>query len=110
MSSSIIHDNICSLIHEMCQSKSYHSDTKYHIKLNIIFSVVTACTSHSGIHELHIQMGALGAIVGTLNRIGESGLTVDRHTQKLKSSQKISLFALDSPTTILKLLGFWPFL
>ena len=31
MTSSIIYDNICSLIHKKCHPKSYHSDTKYHI-------------------------------------------------------------------------------
>ena len=30
MNSSIIHDNICSLIHKMCHLKSCHSDIKYH--------------------------------------------------------------------------------
>ena len=38
--SSIIHVRICSLIHKKCKPKSYHSDTKYHITLNIIFSVL----------------------------------------------------------------------
>ena len=40
---SIIHDNICSLIHMGCHPKSYHCDIKYHMTLNalnIIFSVV----------------------------------------------------------------------
>ena len=40
MNSSIIHDNICSLILKKCPPKSYHSDTKYHMTQNIIFSVV----------------------------------------------------------------------
>jgi hypothetical protein len=40
MNLSIIHDNICSLIHEKCHMKSYHSDIKYHMTLSIIFSVV----------------------------------------------------------------------
>ena len=31
--SSIIHDNICSLIHKQCHPKSYHSDIKYHMSL-----------------------------------------------------------------------------
>ena len=31
MNSSIIHDNICSLVHMQFHPKSYHSDTKYHI-------------------------------------------------------------------------------
>ena len=39
MSSSIIHDNICSLIHKKRHPKSYHSDINYHITLNIIFSI-----------------------------------------------------------------------
>ena len=46
MSSSIIHDNICSLIHKNCHPKSYHIDIKYHMILNITFSVslfVTSC-------------------------------------------------------------------
>jgi hypothetical protein len=38
--SSIIHDAICSLIHHKCHPKSYHSDIKYHMTLNIILSVV----------------------------------------------------------------------
>ena len=32
--------NICSLIHDKCHPKSYHSDVKYHTTINIIFSVV----------------------------------------------------------------------
>jgi hypothetical protein len=39
MNSSIIHDNNCSLIHKKCHPKSYHSDLKYHMTINIIFSV-----------------------------------------------------------------------
>ena len=38
MNSSIIHENICSLIHKMCHPKSYHSDIKYHMIINNIFS------------------------------------------------------------------------
>ena len=45
MNSSIIHDNFCELIHKKCDPKSYHSDIKYHMPLNIIFSVVN--TLHS---------------------------------------------------------------
>ena len=33
-------DNICSLIQKKCHPKSYQSDIKYHVALNIIFSVV----------------------------------------------------------------------
>ena len=45
--SSIIHDNTCSLIHEKCHLKSYHSDIKYHMTLNITFSVVfTLCADY----------------------------------------------------------------
>ena len=40
MNSSIIHDNIYSLIHKKCHPDSYHSDIIYHMTLNIIFSVV----------------------------------------------------------------------
>ena len=40
MNSSIIHDDICSLIHIKCHPRSYYSDIKYHMTLNIIFSVV----------------------------------------------------------------------
>ena len=36
MNSSIIHDNICSFIHKKCHSKSYHSDIKHNMTLNII--------------------------------------------------------------------------
>ena len=36
----IIHDSICSLVNKECHPKSYHSDIKYHMTLNIIFSVV----------------------------------------------------------------------
>ena len=40
MNSSIIHDNICSLIYKKCHLESYHSAIiKYHMTLNIIFSV-----------------------------------------------------------------------
>ena len=41
--SSIIHDNISSLIHKKCHPKSYQSDIKYHVTLNIIFSVLCVC-------------------------------------------------------------------
>ena len=44
MNSSIIHDNICSVIHKKCHSKNYHSDVKYHTTLNGISSV--ACDGH----------------------------------------------------------------
>ena len=36
----ITHDNICSLIHKKYHLISYHSDNRYHIKPNTIFSVV----------------------------------------------------------------------
>ena len=36
MNSSIIHDNICSLIHEKCHPKRYLSDIKYHTTLSVI--------------------------------------------------------------------------
>jgi hypothetical protein len=39
MNSFIIHDNIHSLIHKKCHPKSHHSDIKYHMTLNITFSV-----------------------------------------------------------------------
>ena len=39
------HDNICSLIHKKCHPKSYHNDIKWHMTLNIIFSV--AWRNHS---------------------------------------------------------------
>jgi hypothetical protein len=39
MSSFVIHDNICKLIHKKCRPKSYHNN-KYHMTLNIIFSIV----------------------------------------------------------------------
>ena len=42
MDDELIHhpSNICSLIHKKCHPKSYHSDIKYHMTLNNIFSVV----------------------------------------------------------------------
>ena len=40
MNSSIIHDNVCKLIHKKCHPKSYHSDIIYHMILNIIFGVL----------------------------------------------------------------------
>ena len=39
MNSSIMYYSICSLIHKKCHPKNYHSDIKYHMTLNIIFSV-----------------------------------------------------------------------
>jgi hypothetical protein len=42
MNSSIIHKNNCPLIHKKCHPKSYHSDIKYHMTPNIIFSVVSS--------------------------------------------------------------------
>ena len=53
MNSSIIHDNICSLVHK-CNLESYHSDIKYHMTLNIIFSV--ACSKAEAL-ELEISHG-----------------------------------------------------
>ena len=40
LNSSIIHDSICSLIHKKRHPKHYHGDIKYHMTLNIIFTVV----------------------------------------------------------------------
>ena len=40
MNSFIIHDSICSLIPKKCHPKRCHSDIKYHMTLNIVFSVV----------------------------------------------------------------------
>ena len=37
---SIIHDNMCSLIHKKFHPQSYHSDIKFHTTLNTIFSGV----------------------------------------------------------------------
>jgi hypothetical protein len=39
MNPSIISDSICKLIHKKCHLKSYCSDVKYHMTLNIIFGV-----------------------------------------------------------------------
>ena len=44
LNSSTIHNNIGSLIHKKCHPKIYHSDTDYHMTLNIIFSVVSMHT------------------------------------------------------------------
>ena len=40
MNSSIIFDNILSLIHKKCHPESYQSDIKYHMTLHIIFSML----------------------------------------------------------------------
>ena len=48
MHSSTIHDNICKFIHKKCHPKSYHSDIKYHMTLNMIFSVATFIFSKPG--------------------------------------------------------------
>ena len=40
MNSSIILDSICSLIHKKCHPKCYPRHIKYHMTLNIMFSVV----------------------------------------------------------------------
>ena len=40
INSSIIHDNICKLVHEKCHLRSCHGDIKYHMTLNMIFSVL----------------------------------------------------------------------
>ena len=53
-----------------------------------------------------LEWGPLGAIVGTLNQIGELGLTVDRHTQKLKKYPKKSLYVLYGSHT--RLLTYHP--
>ena len=41
MNSSVIHENIYSLLHKYYHLESCHSDMKYHMTLNIIFSVPT---------------------------------------------------------------------
>ena len=46
MNSSIIHHNICSLIHEKCHPKSCHSDMKYHMTVNIIFRAISPFYCH----------------------------------------------------------------
>ena len=50
--SSIIQDNICSLIHKCCHPKSYHSDIKYHMTLNTAFRVVFPCPTVTCWHLL----------------------------------------------------------
>ena len=52
MNSSIIHNNICSAIHKRCHRKSYHSDIKYHMTLNTLFSVVSMHTKEYDIVQL----------------------------------------------------------
>ena len=39
MNSSIIHDNICNLIHKKYHPKSYHSDIKYHMTFSVVLVV-----------------------------------------------------------------------
>ena len=39
MTSSIINDGICSLIHKKYHLKCYHSDINYHMTLNIVYSI-----------------------------------------------------------------------
>ena len=36
-----IHDNICRPFHKKCHPKSYHSDIKFHMTLQIIFTVAS---------------------------------------------------------------------
>ena len=57
MNSSIIHDNICSLICERFHPKSYQSDIKYHMTLNIIFSVLIE-TIVGGV-DYYINVGSI---------------------------------------------------
>ena len=44
-SPTIIHDNICNFLYKKCHLQSYHSDIKYHMTLNITFSVGLASWS-----------------------------------------------------------------
>ena len=44
MNSSIVHDNVYPLVHKKCHPKSYHSDIKYRMTLNIMLSVVRLST------------------------------------------------------------------
>jgi hypothetical protein len=39
LNSSIIHDNVCSLIYKKCHPKSYYGGIKYYVTSNIVFSV-----------------------------------------------------------------------
>ena len=64
MNSSIIHDNICSVIHKKCHPKSCHSDIKHHMTLNIIFSVVGTYEPYPTRFDLQ-----LGGFVLILTRI-----------------------------------------
>ena len=45
MNSSIIHDDIGSLLNKNCHTESYHGDIKYNITLNIILSIVVTLAS-----------------------------------------------------------------
>ena len=56
MDSSIIHDNICSLIHKKFHPKSYLSDIKDHVNLNILFSVVNS-SSNDRAKKTRIMIG-----------------------------------------------------
>ena len=42
MNSSIVHYNICSLVHKKCHMKCPHSDVKYYMTYNVIFCVLSA--------------------------------------------------------------------
>ena len=66
MNASIIHDNIYSLIDKKCHLRSYHSDIRYHITLNIIFSVLRGYqTSISRDPTLQISTSFINYILAT---------------------------------------------
>ena len=67
MNPSIIPESICKLIHEKCHLKSYYSDVKYHMTLNVIFGVPSllptkVCGPILGTSQLHIQFWLLDQV------------------------------------------------
>ena len=54
MNSSIFHDKRCSLIHKWCHPRSFHSDIKYLMTLNIILSAETKPCFETGVSKTHV--------------------------------------------------------
>ena len=58
MNSSVILDNICLLVHKICQLKHHHSEITYLMTRNMIFSAVILKYIHLGVEglfALHLQ-------------------------------------------------------
>ena len=86
MNSSIINDNVCSLICKKCHPGNYHSDVKYHATLKTIVSVVERVLCH--LIVMHTW----------LNPIGQ-GQTLAHFRDHFKTNTCLQCFELEERAT-----------